>query len=31
MASTVVKDGAVKASDLCVSAVASACSTNGIS
>jgi len=26
-----VKDGAVKASDLCVSAVASACSTNGIS
>ena len=31
MASTVVKDGAVKASDLCVAAVASACSAAGIS
>jgi len=31
MASTVVKDGAVKASDLCIAAVASACSANGIS
>jgi len=31
MASTVVKDGAVKASDLCISAVASACSAAGIS
>jgi D-xylose transport system substrate-binding protein len=29
--STVIKDGAVKASDLCVAAVASACSANGIS
>ena len=31
MASTVVKDGAVKASDLCVAAVASACTSAGIS
>jgi D-xylose transport system substrate-binding protein len=31
MASTVVKDGAVKASELCVAAVASACTANGIS
>jgi D-xylose transport system substrate-binding protein len=31
LASTVVKDGAVKASDLCVAAVASACSAAGIS
>jgi D-xylose transport system substrate-binding protein len=31
MASTVVKDGAVKTSELCVSAVASACSAAGIS
>jgi D-xylose transport system substrate-binding protein len=31
MASTVVKDGAVKASELCVAAVASACSAAGIS
>jgi D-xylose transport system substrate-binding protein len=30
MASTVVKDGAVKASDLCIPAVASACSAAGI-
>ncbi|MEY2589543.1 MAG: D-xylose transport system substrate-binding protein [Acidimicrobiaceae bacterium] len=30
MAATVVKDGAVKVSDLCVSAVASACTTAGI-
>lgn len=29
--STVIKDGAVKASDLCVAAVASACTANGIS
>jgi D-xylose transport system substrate-binding protein len=29
--STVIKDGAVKASDLCVAAVAAACTTNGIS
>jgi len=31
MASTVVKDGAVKASDLCIPAVATACTTAGIS
>ena len=31
MAATVVKDGAVKVSDLCVSAVAAACTTAGIS
>jgi D-xylose transport system substrate-binding protein len=30
MAATVVKDGAVKASDLCVTAVAAACTTAGI-
>jgi D-xylose transport system substrate-binding protein len=29
--STVIKDGAVKASDLCVAAVAAACTANGIS
>ncbi len=29
--STVIKDGAVKAADLCVAAVASACTANGIS
>jgi len=31
MASTVVKDGAVKASDLCITAVAAACTAAGIS
>jgi D-xylose transport system substrate-binding protein len=31
MASTVVKDGAVKAADLCISAVAAACTAAGIS
>jgi D-xylose transport system substrate-binding protein len=31
MEATVVKDGAVKVSDLCVTAVAAACSANGIS
>jgi D-xylose transport system substrate-binding protein len=31
MATTVVKDGAVKASDLCIAAVAAACTTNNIS
>ena len=30
MAATVVKDGAVKVSDLCISAVASACTAAGI-
>ena len=30
MASTVVKDGATKASDLCIAAVASACTAAGI-
>jgi hypothetical protein len=31
MGTTVVKDGAVKASDLCIAAVAAACTTNNIS
>jgi D-xylose transport system substrate-binding protein len=31
MATTVVKDGAVKASDLCIAAVAAACTANNIS